>query len=291
MTGSSRIAHSLRIAHCALPIEYYDIRMSDTLRVALGEYDTGWHDPETSLSRAEALIRDVRARGANLVVLPEMCNTGFTMDAPRYSETLDGPSIRRFAHMAREYSVHIVAGLATRSGGREQQFHNSSIVIGPDGLLLAEYRKQRLFAYALEHETYTAGNAPVIVEIHGVQLALLVCFDLRFPELFRDVAAEVDGFVVIASWPSARQSHWETLLRARAIENQAFVVGVNRSGRGGELEYQGGSVVYGPWGEALATGAGAIAELKRGDITAARTKFPLIEDRRPCAMLHVPGAM
>jgi predicted amidohydrolase len=113
-----------------------------------------------------------------------------------------------------------------------------------------------------------------------VQLGLFICFDLRFPELFREVASEVDALVVIASWPGARQEHWDTLLRARAIENQAYVIGVNRVGRGGELEYKGGSAVYGPWGELLGTGSSSRVNIDRDVVTSARTKFPLIEDRR-----------
>lgn len=247
------------------------------LRVALGQYDIGWQTPETSLQRAEALTRDAAERGADLVVLPEMCTTGFTMDSARYCEQLDGPSVKRLTHLARECGINLIAGVATRTAAGE--FHNSSLFINRDGVLVAEYRKQRLFAFAEEDQSYAPGDSDVIVDIEGVRCGLLICFDLRFPELFRAIAPAVDALIVIASWPSARQLHWDTLLRARAIESQAYVIGVNRTGVGGGVEYGGGSVVYGPWGENVAAATGdraAIAEIDFHKVTEARAKFPFV---------------
>lgn len=247
------------------------------LRVALGEYDTGWHDPAGSLERAASVIRAARDAGADLVVLPEMCTTGFTMEPETYAEPIDGPSVQRLSQLARESRIRIIAGVATRARGR---YYNSSLLIDPDGAIAAEYRKQRLFAYASEHECYTPGDVHVVVPLRGINVGLFICFDLRFPELFREAAPEVDAIVIVANWPARRQSHWETLLRARAIESQAYVVGVNRIGEGGGLTYAGGSFVFEPWGEVVASGAGAIATIDRDIVTSARTKFPLIEDRR-----------
>jgi predicted amidohydrolase len=251
------------------------------LRVALGEYDIGWHDPAASLARASALIDRAAAAGAQVVVLPEMCTTGFTMEAAQYAEPVDGPSARAIASAARSAGVYVVAGMATRArseGG--EAFYNSSILFAPDGSLLVEYRKQRLFAYAIEHVTYTPGPSPAVVTVEGVRVALFICFDLRFPELFRAIAPAADCIVVIASWPASRQSHWDTLLRARAIESQAFVIGVNRIGRGGEIDYAGGSAAYDPWGEPL-TSAGdpMIVPVDPAMVADARRKFPFVEQR------------
>jgi predicted amidohydrolase len=249
-----------------------------TIRVALGEYDTGWHDPETSLARAADVIAKAREGGADLVVLPEMCTTGFTMEAEKWAEQLDGPSIAELARLARESSIHVIAGVATRGEG--ETYYNSALLIGPQGELLTEYRKQRLFDFAREHETYAAGDRPVIVQVGDVKLALFICFDLRFPELFRAAAPYADAIVVIANWPRKRQMHWEVLLRARAIENQAYVIAVNRTGSGGELRYDGGSVVHEPWGDTIASGPLAIATIDAGMVTSLRSKFPVTEDRR-----------
>lgn len=254
------------------------------LRVALGEYDCGWHDPEESARRAAALVADAAARGAELVVLPEMCATGFTMDAARYSVSLDSPMVRAFGDMARASSMHLIAGFATRSrSGDNEQFHNSAVLFNPAGELVAEYRKQRLFAFAKEDKTYTAGESSCVVAINGVRIAILICFDLRFPELFRSVAASADAIVVIASWPAARQLHWETLLRARAIESQAYVVGVNRSGSGGGVDYAGGSMLIEPWGETIAradAGVIAVGDIDAEQVAEARAKFPFVIPRR-----------
>ncbi len=260
----------------------YDGGMTSGLRVALGEYDTGWHDPEGSVERASALIDGAAAAGARLVVLPEMCTTGFTMEAARYAEPVDGRSSQALGAAARKAGVYVVAGIATREGEkRHEAFYNSAVVFAPDGSRVAEYRKQRLFAYATEHDTYTCGTKPVIVDIEGVRVGLLICFDLRFPELFRAVAPDVDAILVIASWPSSRQSHWDTLLRARAIETQSFVLGVNRTGSGGDLDYAGGSAAWDPWGEPVKpAGESKIVTIDPAAVAAARAKFPLVPDRR-----------
>lgn len=253
-------------------------RASTSLRIALGEYDVGWHDPAASLSRASALIGRAATAGAQLVVLPEMCPTGFTLEAARYAEAVDGPSATAIGIAARNARVHVVAGIATRAAlDGVEVFYNSAILFGPDGSRLAEYRKQRLFAFATEHEIYTAGTEPVVVEVAGVRVALFICFDLRFPELFRAVAPSIDCIVLIASWPTARQNHWDTLLRARSIESQAYVIGVNRVGRGGDSNYAGGSAAYGPWGEALqGSGDPVIVTIDPAHVASARKKFPFV---------------
>jgi omega-amidase len=255
------------------------------LAVALGEYDTGWHDPAGSLARAAEVVRRAAAAGAGLVVLPEMCTTGFTMDPAAWAETPAGPSVEGLAELARRHGVHLLAGVATRvpeEGGGER-FFNSALLLGPDGAPRAEYRKQRLFAFAGERDRYTAGEAPVVARVGGVRLAPFVCFDLRFPELFRAVAPRVDALVLLANWPAARRAHWDVLVRARAIENQCYVVAVNRTGRGGGLEYDGGSVAYDPWGEPVAEAADGgllVARVDPEEVTRVRSRYPFVEDRR-----------
>ncbi|MGI8400832.1 MAG: nitrilase-related carbon-nitrogen hydrolase [Gemmatimonadaceae bacterium] len=253
-----------------------ETRLGDTLTVGLAEYDTGWHDPARSLSDVREIALQAKAAGAGLLVLPEMCTTGFTMDAENYAEPLDGPSSHSLSALAKELDLGIIAGLATRRDGK---FFNSAMLFGPDGTLAATYDKQRLFGFAHETEIYSAGAVPCIVEIGGVSLALFVCFDLRFPELFREVGPKVDAFVIIANWPSARQKHWEILPHARAIENQCFVVAVNRSGEADGLEYTGGSVFLDPWGErrdVVAPGSSLrIGEISKRALAEVRKAFPL----------------
>ena len=250
------------------------------LRVALGEYDIGWHDPETSLRRAEELVLRSTAAAADLVVLPEMCTTGFTMESGEQSESLNGDSVRRLADLARAQEVHLLAGVATREGeGGQEGFYNSALLFDPAGEVVAHYRKQKLFVYAREQHHYSPGDAPVVVDVKGVRLAPFICFDLRYPELFRAVAAEVDAMLLIANWPAARRPHWDTLTRARAIENQCYFVAVNRVGQGGGVAYDGGSVAYDPWGERLG-GAGDVVAVDPGRVGEVRGTYPFVDDRR-----------
>lgn len=249
------------------------------LRVALGEYDIGWHAPEISLGRAEAVVRQASRAGADLVMLPEMCTTGFTMEPAAQAEPLDGPSIRRLSAIARGAGIHLLAGVATREGAGEG-FFNSALLFDSDGEIVAHYRKQKLFVFAEEQRHYSPGEAPVVLEVKGVRIAPFICFDLRYPELFRAVAGEVDAMLLIANWPAARRMHWDALTRARAIENQCYFLAVNRIGQGGGIEYDGGSAAYDPWGEPLGTGAMQIVELDPERVGEIRRKYPFVEDLR-----------
>jgi omega-amidase len=249
-----------------------------SLRVALGEYDIGWHDPAASLARAEQLVQRARKAGARLVVLPEMCTTGFTMDAERWAEPFGGEDAERLRSIARVNGVWLVAGIAGRAP--DGAAHNVAIVLSPSGELAGAYRKQRLFAYGGEHEAYVGGDGPIVVTMDGVRVSPFVCYDLRFPELFRAVARRADVLVVIANWPAVRRAHWDLLLRARAVENLAYVVGVNRTGEGGGLSYDGGSAGWGPWGDALApvSREPTIVTVDPGEVAAVRKKYPFLED-------------
>jgi predicted amidohydrolase len=205
-----------------------------------------------------------------------MCTTGFTMDAENYSEPENGPSMTAISGIARRNELQIVAGLSMR---RDDRYLNSAVAFASDGEVLATYDKQRLFGYATEHEIYSPGAGPCVVTLGPITAALFVCFDLRFPELFREVAADVDAIVLIANWPSTRHRHWEVLTQARAIENQCYVVGVNRTGSADGLDYIGGSIIYDPWGARIdepssdsSLRAGTVSHRKVEQI---RESFPL----------------
>jgi omega-amidase len=255
------------------------------LRVALGEYDIGWHDPAASLARASAIVAAAAAGGARLVVLPEMCTTGFTMDSD-LAESIAGESVTRLSRMASQSGVWLLAGVATRDAdSATRAARNSALMFAPTGELSAVYHKQRLFAYANEQRSYAGGNRSVTVDVDGVRVSPFICYDLRFPELFRAVAAETDMIVVIASWPAARRLHWDALLRARAIENQCYVIGVNRIGIGDSIVYDGGSAAYDPWGIALdrstLSGAGDVTSVavSAGEVARVREAYPFLADR------------
>jgi len=258
--------------------------VTNELRVVLGEYDTGWHDPHVSLQRASDLVRRAASHGAHLVALPEMALSGFTMEPKEHAVGIDSPHVRALGKLAATHGVHILAGVAVRDTveGREV-FQNAALLFGPGGELEASYRKQKLFAYANEHGSYEPGDGSAIAMVHGVRISLFICYDLRFPELFRAVAPDVDAMFVIANWPAGRRPHWDALLPARAIENQCYVVGVNRTGDAGGLSYDGGSAAYDPWGERLVPttttdGDPGYVSLRAERVAEIRSRFPFIRD-------------
>ncbi len=250
-----------------------------TLRVALGEYDTGWQQPEGSLDRAGVCVARAASTGARLVVLPEMCTTGFTMEPELWAEGLDGTSIARLGTLAAIHDVWLMAGVALRT---ETGYVNAAAVFNPNGAVAATYAKQRLFGFAHEDDHYRAGAVPAVVDIDGVRVSPFVCYDLRFPELFRAAAPFCDAMVVIANWPAARRPHWDALLPARAIENQAYVIGVNRTGIAGGIQYDGGSAAYDPWGlpvvQRTAVASPAVADVSSLRVNTIRTEYPFLAD-------------
>jgi len=229
------------------------------------------------------VVQAAASAGAQLVVLPEMALTGFTMEPAAHAEPLDGAHVRALARLAAGAGVELLASIARRDARvGEPRFLNSVVHVGRDGEPRVVYDKQRLFAYGGEHERYTAGeSAPAVLDVRGVRVATFVCYDLRFPELFREVADEVDVVVVTANWPAARRPHWDVLLRARAIENQCWVLGVNRTGAGGRLQYDGGSAAYDPWGERADRDESGtrIVDVDRARVREIREKYPFLKDR------------
>jgi omega-amidase len=252
-----------------------------TLRAALGEYDLGWQSPRTSLERAAEVISRASSVGARLVALPEMCLTGFTMDPESFAEPLDGPNVRRLAELARAAGVELLASIARRSdtpSATGRQYFNSVVHVDGQGEAHVVYDKQKLFGYGGEDGKFSPGmEPPTTVVVDGVRIASFVCYDLRFPELFREVADNVDAIFVLANWPAARRPHWDALLRARAIENQCWVIGVNRTGEGGRLAYDGGSAAFDPWGEGA--DRSGVVDLSTERVEEIRTKFPFLRDR------------
>ena len=255
------------------------------MRVCGVQMDLAWEAPEENLTRAEVHVARAAADGAALVVLPEMFATGFSMRAEEMAahERLIVEGARS---LARRHSVFLVAGFADRGAARPR---NAAGVFDSAGVERARYHKLHPFSLANEHAHFDAGEALHTVTIDAargpVRVTTLICYDLRFPEPFRVAAAQTDLFVVIANWPEARREAWRALLRARAIENQCYVLGVNRVGAGNGLSYSGDSALLSPFGEVISEAAGAEA-LVRGEVDAeavreARARFGFLADRRP----------
>ncbi len=251
------------------------------MRVAAVQLDIVWEDAPANFRRAEARIQEAAAAGAALVVLPELFACGFTMHSARVAEAPGGPTETFLADVARGLGIHVLAGVPLRLDDGLPR--NCAVLVAPDGEV-RRAGKLHAFSFAGESEHYATGDEVHTWSVGGLRITPLVCYDLRFVEPFRLVADETDAFVVIANWPERRRAHWQTLLRARAIETQAYVVGVNRCGDGDGLHYAGDSAIVSPWGETQAGGAEVeavyVAEVNPAVVASARASFPALADRK-----------
>jgi omega-amidase len=247
------------------------------------QFDIVWHDKLANFAHVESLVEDAAPAPGSLLALPEMFSTGFSMDIDAVAEAENGATADFLASLAKRRSSYVIGGLvALAEGGLGA---NEAAVFGPDGSLIGKYRKMHPFSFSGEGDHYAAGHDPLVFDWDGVRVCPLVCYDLRFPEVFRTaVVRGAEVFVVIANWPRVRQKHWEILLKARAIENQAYVVGVNRVGRDPTVKYEGGSLILDPRGEPIANGTDrecAIrAEIDQADLHEYRRHFPALQDMK-----------
>lgn len=241
------------------------------------QLDIAWENKVANHDKVRRLLASARPQPGTLVVLPEMFATGFSMNVPGITD--DGGETQKFlAGIAREYRLHILAGIV-----RDRR--NEAVLFDPQGRETVRYAKMHPFSFAGETEHYDAGKEPAVVSCCEFQIAPIVCYDLRFPELFRaGVRRGANLFAVIANWPTPRLDHWLTLLKARAIENQAYVIGVNRCGRDPNADYPGHSQIISPRGDVLAD-AGESEGIVQADLDLTalltyRQKFPVLEDMK-----------
>ncbi len=252
------------------------------MRIAALQSDIVWEDPAANFEHLAPWVEAAAASGARLLALPEMYACGFTMATERVAEPPVGPSTRFLSDQAAQHGLWL-AGSVPELAAAENRPHNTLILAGPGGEL-HRYRKIHPFSYADEDRHYRAGTDFVTVDVEGLRLTLFVCYDLRFADEFWATAAATDAYLVIANWPETRRHHWRTLLEARAIENQAYVVGVNRVGEGGGLRYTGDSRIIDPMGEVLAAAAERetllLAEVDAAVVRETRAALPFMRDRR-----------
>lgn len=221
------------------------------MRVICCQLNCVWEDKAASHARVRALLSASPAPAGALLVLPEMFATGFSMNVDAIHEGEARKSERFLAQTAREHRFFVTGGVVTR--GADGRGRNQSLTFDPEGQEIARYTKIHPFTLGTEAAHYSAGEGPVVFSCGEFQAAPFICYDLRFPEIFRHaVRRGAQMYTVIASWPQTRIEHWVALLRARAIENQAYVVGVNRCGVDPKLTYNGRSLIIAPGGEILA---------------------------------------
>lgn len=254
------------------------------MKIALAQLDIEWESKAANLRKAESFIRKASQKSCDIVVFPEMFSTGFSMNIPSVAEDAGGEAALALSSMAKEYSLNIIAGISFKEL-TEKKARNSAIICDRQGRLIARFTKLHPFSYVKEDEYYLPGSNVVTFRIEGIQASVFICYDLRFPEVFRMVAKEVQVVFVIANWPTARKNHWETLLKARAIENQCFVIGVNRTGEDGNgLRYAGASHIFDPTGNSICSGGEKeellIGEIDPDEVVKVRSEFPFLKDMR-----------
>ena len=217
------------------------------LKITLIQTELAWEDIERNLSMFDAIIDDIQD-DTHLVILPEMFTTGFTMNAENLAQDMTGSSVKWLRDKSKQKNVDLVGSIIADDNGR---FFNRLIWAKPEGDMLT-YDKRHLFRMAGEEKVYSAGHKNIIVELSGWKIRPFVCYDLRFPLWTRNFSKQYDAAIFIANWPERRSNHWKLLLQARAVENQCYVVGVNRIGIDGNGHpYSGDSSIIDPWGNVL----------------------------------------
>jgi len=248
------------------------------MKIALVQYSPAWEDKEMNKKKILSLLQDIQE--VELFIFPEMTLTGFTMKSKEMSETIQGESFRFFSSIAKELASNIFAGIIER---RNKRNYNTLIHIKPDGNLVKLYRKVHPFSYSGENENYYAGVKPALTKIRNWKIGLTICYDLRFPELFRKYGKKRAHLIVnIANWPDTRIEHWRTLLKSRAIENQCYVAGVNRVGKDPKLNYVGFSSVFDPMGKEIMAVENEekviVVDIDKNYVNEVREKFPFLDD-------------
>ena len=243
-------------------------------KVACCQFDMAWESVADNLRRAEVFVALTEA---DLVVLPEMFATGFGADPERAAQTAEGSVVEWMRKMSQRYG-HVLAGsVIVRT---ERGFANRLLFVRPDGSV-EWYDKRHLFSLGGEDERFVAGDSRRVVEWRGMRFLLTVCYDLRFPVWCRN-RGDYDAILCVASWPAARREVWRTLLRARAIENQAYVIGINRTGSDPQCRYAGDSAIIDFRGDTLCEADDAegifAASLDRRALDRFRAKFPVWRD-------------
>lgn len=253
------------------------------MKVACVQMDIAFGDPELNFQRVSEYLKEAAENGAETIVLPEMWNTGYALTELEELADSNNRTLDFLKEFAGNHEVNIVGGSVSTK--KEDGFYNTMYVIDKSGKLISEYDKAHRFGLMDEHIHLEEGQALGIFELEGVKCGGVICYDIRFPEWIRTQA--LNGAKVIfvpAEWPAARIDHWRILLQARAIENQCFIVAVNRIGSDPKNEFGGSSMIIAPWGEvrldmAQEEGIG-YAEIDLGEVEEVRKRIPVFEDRR-----------
>lgn len=253
--------------------------MENQLQIALIQTDLIWESPKANRDNIKDIVEDI-TNNIDLIVLPEMFTTGFTMNASVFAETISGESVSWMKKLAANKQAAVMGSLIITEANK---FYNQLVFVYPNGDVKS-YKKKHTFTLAGEDAVYTAGTERTIIDYKGWSLCPLVCYDLRFPAWAR-YNNDYDVLLYVANWPKSRVAAWDSLLQARAIENMSYCVGVNRVGTDAkDHEYSGHSAVYNPLGETISTFVEneigyRIVTLNKDEVLNTRNKFKFLNDR------------
>jgi len=257
------------------------------MKVALGQIDCQIGNVAANVETMGGMVRRAGEQGCDVVLFPEMSDTGYDMSAIReHAGSWDGGAFRDLCRVAAERRIAIIAGLSDRRG---QTIGNGAVVIDNAGELITSYRKIHLFSYKpiCEDQHLARGNELCLFDLAGWKCGLMICYDIRFPELARALTLRgAEVLFVVAAWPTTRIGHWKLLNVARAVENQLYVAAVNRVGHDGATDFGGSSSLIDPLGETQVIGPGdepelLVAELRIDRVLEVRNHMRVFDDRRP----------
>ena len=249
------------------------------MKIAVCQFDITYEKKEQNLIRAERFIMEAAVQGAELIVFPEMSFTGFSMNTELTGEDQEETLLRMKSAAANE-RIAVGFGWVKHKANAENHY----TIVGEDGIVEGDYIKIHPFSYAGEEKCFAAGKSPCTFIYKDICFGISICYDLRFPELYQELTKQAHVILVPANWPEKRHVHWQTLLRARAIENQVYMIGVNCCGMQGGISYSGHSSAVNPEGEVLfeTEGREALQIIEILDDTEIyRKKFPTKKDRKP----------
>jgi len=255
------------------------------LKISLAQMDVKLGKPQENMAAVHRFVQQASGQGADVLVLPELWSTGYDLEnAAEYASDLDAGMFAETAVLAQQYHLSIVGSCLSNLG--DGKIGNTAVIFDKDGEILADYSKIHLFRLMDEHQFLIAGDHLSIAATAWGKMGLAICYDLRFPEIFSRYAQAGCNLVFLpAEWPHPRLEHWQTLLRARAIENQMYIVACNRVGQSKGTDFCGHSCIIDPWGEMLVEGGEdeqlLTAEVDLGRVTAVRDTIPIFKDRRP----------
>lgn len=253
------------------------------MKIAVVQHEIVWETPEANFAALSPQITEAAAGGAELITLTETFSWGFTLNTDHAWESPDGPSTTFLVDQAAATGAWVVGSIPVRDSDEELP-NNRMTFASPEGEVFT-YNKLHPFTFSGEDKSYRAGVESKTITINGLRISPFICFDLRFADDFWALATNTDCYLVIANWPASRRNHWRTLLAARAIENQAWVIGANRFGEDPNVAYCGDSMIIDPFGEIVAdSGNDAGSTILTADVTAERvteirTNFPFLADR------------